>query len=68
MRFEETPARGEVVILIGGAAAEKIDETTLREAAREMRAAGISSRDCVDRLMSRFGAPRNLAYKLAHEE
>ena len=67
-QFEETPARGEVVILIGGAAAEKIDETTLREAAREMRAAGISARDCVDRLMSRFGAPRNLAYKLAHEE
>ncbi len=67
-RFEQAPARGEVVILVGRAADEQIDDDAMREAVAEMRADGLSSRDCVDRLMSRFGAPRNLAYKLAHEE
>ncbi len=67
-RFEQTPARGEVVILIGGASLEKVDEDAMRSAVAEMRASGMSSRDCVDRLMSKFGAPRNLAYKLAHDE
>ena len=67
-RFEQYPARGEVVILIGGADEEALDEDAMREAIRAMLADGLSARDCVDRLMSRYGAPRNLAYKLAHEE
>lgn len=68
IRFEEAPARGEVVILIGGAAEEPLDEAALRNTAREMLAGGASARDTVDHLISRYGAPRNLAYKLAHEE
>jgi 16S rRNA (cytidine1402-2'-O)-methyltransferase len=67
-KFEQTPARGEVVILIGGAAEEKIDEESLRRAVRQMLGSGMSARDAVDQLISRYGAPRNLAYKLAHEE
>ena len=68
VRFEQTPARGEVVMLIGGAVEEPLDEDAMRTAVREMLSNGMSARDCVDRLMSRYGAPRNLAYKLAHEE
>ncbi|HUR00508.1 MAG TPA: 16S rRNA (cytidine(1402)-2'-O)-methyltransferase [Gemmatimonadaceae bacterium] len=68
IRFEQTPARGEVVILIGGATEEKLDEDALRAAAREMLSGGASARDTVDHLISRYGAPRNLAYRLAHEE
>jgi len=67
LRFEQTPARGEVVILIGGAHEETLDEDEMRVAIKEMLADGLSARDCVERLMSRYGAPRNLAYKLAHE-
>jgi 16S rRNA (cytidine1402-2'-O)-methyltransferase len=68
VKFEQTPARGEVVILIGGAAEEKLDEHAMRTAAREMLGSGLSARETVDRLISRYGVPRNLAYKLAHEE
>jgi 16S rRNA (cytidine1402-2'-O)-methyltransferase len=68
IKFEETPARGEVVILIGGATEEKLDEEALRAVVREMLGQGASARDTVDHLISRYGAPRNLAYKLAHEE
>ncbi|MEO7368217.1 MAG: 16S rRNA (cytidine(1402)-2'-O)-methyltransferase [Gemmatimonadaceae bacterium] len=67
LRFEQTPARGEVVILIGGAHEETLDENEMRVAVKEMLSSGLSARDCVERLMSRYGAPRNLAYKLAHE-
>lgn len=67
VRFEQTPARGEVVILIGGAHEETLDEDEMRAAIKRMLADGLSARDCVERLMSRYGAPRNLAYRLAHE-
>jgi 16S rRNA (cytidine1402-2'-O)-methyltransferase len=67
-RFVETPARGEVVILIGPAEPVEISEDTLRDVASAMRAEGLAARDIVDRLMSEHGAPRNLAYRLAHEE
>jgi len=66
-RYKESPARGEVVILIGPAAAETVSEESLRDAAASMREAGLSARDCVERLISEHGAPRNLAYRLAHE-
>ena len=67
-RFAESPIKGEVVILIGGAQATALDEDALGALAREMRADGASSRDVMERLMSEHGAPRNLAYRLAHEE
>lgn len=68
VRFVDTPARGEVVILIGPAEAATVSEESLREAAQTMRGEGLSARDCVERLISEHGAPRNLAYRLAHEE
>ncbi len=67
-RFKETPARGEVVILIGPALPEVLSEESLRGAAMAMRASGLSARECVEQLISQHGAPRNLAYRLAHEE
>lgn len=67
-RFADAPARGEVVILIGGATESVPDEDSLREVARRLRAEGVSARDQVERLTSEHGAARNLAYRLAHEE
>ncbi|MDO8502416.1 MAG: 16S rRNA (cytidine(1402)-2'-O)-methyltransferase [Gemmatimonadaceae bacterium] len=67
-RFADTPPRGEVVILIGGVSPTAPSEDSIREAARQLRADGVPPRETMERLMSEHGAPRNLAYRLAHEE
>jgi len=67
-RFRETPARGEVVILISGGTLPRVDEDSLREASRRMRGEGLTPREQVERLTAEYGATRNLAYRLAHEE
>jgi 16S rRNA (cytidine1402-2'-O)-methyltransferase len=59
--------RGEVVIVIGGAAPAEVDHTLLRERARALRQSGASARDVARRLMEEHGASRNVAYRLAHE-
>jgi 16S rRNA (cytidine1402-2'-O)-methyltransferase len=66
-RFLDAPARGEVVILISGATSDALSEQFLGEEVRRLRDAGTSQREIVEWLISRHGAPRNLAYKLAHE-
>jgi 16S rRNA (cytidine1402-2'-O)-methyltransferase len=66
-RFTDSPARGEVVILISGAEAPEISEQFLSDEARRMRDEGATQRQIVEWLISRHGAPRNLAYKLAHQ-
>lgn len=66
-RFLDAPARGEVVILISGATTDALSEQFLGEEVRRLRDAGTSQREIVEWLISRHGAPRNLAYKLAHE-
>ncbi|HEX8851736.1 MAG TPA: 16S rRNA (cytidine(1402)-2'-O)-methyltransferase [Gemmatimonadaceae bacterium] len=65
--YENVPPRGEVVIVIEGARDTGPTEETLRERARALRAGGATSRDIVGVLMDELGAPRNLAYRLAHE-
>lgn len=64
---EETPPRGEVVILVAGAVVEAPDEDALRVLAAELRAEGMSARDVMRVLMETAHAPRNVAYRLAHE-
>jgi hypothetical protein len=56
------------VILIGGAEERPLDEDSLRGIASEMHSSGAGSREIMDRLVMEHGAPRNLAYRLAHEE
>ncbi|MBW7933553.1 MAG: hypothetical protein H3C62_08065, partial [Gemmatimonadaceae bacterium] len=66
-RYESEPPRGEVVILVEGGEAPALDEAALRERAAMLRAQGLSARDVVRVLMEDDGAPRNLAYRLAHD-
>lgn len=66
--YEEASPRGEVVIIVAGAAPREVDQTTLEDVARELRRAGISSRDIVSTLTTKHGASRNQAYRLVHGE
>lgn len=65
--YEETSPRGEVVIILGGAASAVVDEAALGASARDLRGQGLSAREVVRELMN-LGASRNLAYRLAHSE
>lgn len=67
LSYEETAPRGEVVLLVSGAVAVALDEEALRVRAGTLRGQGLSARDVVRVLMEETAAPRNLAYRLAHE-
>ena len=66
--YESSPPRGEVVIVLEGVTLQPLAEDELRSRARSLRAAGLSARDVAATLVREAGAPRNLAYRLAHEE
>jgi 16S rRNA (cytidine1402-2'-O)-methyltransferase len=65
--YKDVDPKGEVVLVIAGAEKSTVSESDLSDAARKLRASGNSPRDVMEHLMSGLGAPRNLAYKLAHE-
>jgi len=65
--YEETPPRGEIVIVLAGAPVVVPTEDGLRAVAETLRAEGIRPREIVQRLMDEHGAGRNLAYRLAHD-
>jgi 16S rRNA (cytidine1402-2'-O)-methyltransferase len=65
--YGESAPRGEVVIIVSGASLPTPDENALREHARRLRAGGASTRDIVRLLIADHDAPRNLAYRIAHE-
>jgi 16S rRNA (cytidine1402-2'-O)-methyltransferase len=65
--YQQTPPRGEVVIVISGMVPSGASEDQLRARAQALRAEGRSARDIAAALSAELGAPRNLAYRLAHE-
>jgi 16S rRNA (cytidine1402-2'-O)-methyltransferase len=65
--YQEVAPRGEVVLIIAGAETPEPDEAALRERARVLREQGLSARDVARVLTEESHAPRNLAYRLAHE-
>ena len=66
--YEESPPRGEVVLVIAGAPEITADEDAARDKARALRAGGLSARDVARTLVSEQGIARNVAYRLAQEE
>ena len=66
--YTATPARGEVVLLVAGAGPTGVDERELGERARTLRAEGRSTRDVARMLVESYGAPRNVAYRVAQGE
>jgi 16S rRNA (cytidine1402-2'-O)-methyltransferase len=66
--YEATPPRGEVVLVLEGAAPPPAaDDDALRARAAELREGGADARAIATALTRELGAPRNLAYRLAHE-
>lgn len=65
--YEEREPRGEVVLVVAGAVEAAPDEAELRARAAALRAEGMSARDVTRVLMETAHAPRNLAYRIAHE-
>jgi 16S rRNA (cytidine1402-2'-O)-methyltransferase len=65
--YKEVAPRGEVVLVIAGGEVPEPDEATLRERAHALREEGLSARDVARVLSEEAHAPRNLAYRLAHE-
>ena len=60
--------KGEVVIVVGPAEKTAVSESELSDAARELKGSGKPAREIMNHLVSALGAPRNLAYKIAHED
>src|SRR4051794_3118617 len=65
--YGEADPKGEIVLLISGGAEKELSEEDLVAAAAELRGAGQSARDVMEHLTSVLGAPRNVAYKIAHQ-
>ena len=65
--YRDADPKGEVVLVIAGAEKRVVTEDELDDAASELRAAGKAPRDVMDHLVSALGAPRNVAYKIAHQ-
>jgi 16S rRNA (cytidine1402-2'-O)-methyltransferase len=66
--YAEGAPRGEVVVLLEGAEDAEPDEAVLRARVRALKDQGMSARDIARTLTDTAGAPRNVAYRLAHEE
>ena len=66
-QFEQSPPRGEVVVLLAGGRASAPDDEALRVRAAALRADGLSAREVARVLSIECGASRNVAYRLAHE-
>jgi 16S rRNA (cytidine1402-2'-O)-methyltransferase len=66
--YADTAPKGEVVLVIGGATARQVPEAELSDAAKQLKALGKPPREIMEHLVGALGAPRNLAYRIAHEE
>ena len=66
--YENTPPRGEVVIVIAGAELPAVNESDVRARARALIAEGRTARDVVAQLVAELGVARNRAYEIAQEE
>jgi 16S rRNA (cytidine1402-2'-O)-methyltransferase len=65
--YKDADPKGEVVLVIAGAEKPVVTEGELNDAATRLRASGKAPRDVMDHLVSALGAPRNVAYKIAHQ-
>jgi 16S rRNA (cytidine1402-2'-O)-methyltransferase len=63
--YEEHSARGEVVLLIGGATPAPVSDDVVEARVRELRASGLSARDAAAATARELGVSKKLAYGFA---
>jgi 16S rRNA (cytidine1402-2'-O)-methyltransferase len=66
--YRETPPRGEVVIVLGGAAAIEVTDDSVRERVRALRAEGMSARDVASTVAAELGVPKRMVYRMTQDE
>jgi 16S rRNA (cytidine1402-2'-O)-methyltransferase len=65
--YEDTPPRGEVVLVLGAAVIRVPSEDEVRDRVRELRGGGMSTRDAAALVAEELGVPKRMAYRLAQE-
>lgn len=63
--YEDHLPRGEIVLLLGGATAARVDDELVRVRVRGLRAGGMSARDAAALVSHELGVAKNVAYRLA---
>jgi 16S rRNA (cytidine1402-2'-O)-methyltransferase len=63
--YEDRPPRGEIVIVIGGAARTTPSNDVIRERVLALRATGLSAKDAAALVADELGVSKNIAYRLA---
>lgn len=66
--YEENPARGEVVLLIGGATPALVSDDVVENRVRALRASGMSARDAAAATARELGVSKKLAYGFATDD
>jgi 16S rRNA (cytidine1402-2'-O)-methyltransferase len=66
--YRDVDPKGEVVLIVGASPKKTASEEELAYTAKNLRASGKPPREVMDHLVMALGAPRNLAYKIAHED
>ena len=66
--YKSQEPRGEFVIVLAGAEAQAVDEETVRQRVRALRAEGQSAKDTAAIVAKELGVSKNMAYRMAHEE
>jgi 16S rRNA (cytidine1402-2'-O)-methyltransferase len=66
--YNEETARGEFVIVIGGAVEEPADEASVRARVKALRAEGLSARDTAAVVARELGVSKKVAYRMTQEE
>ena len=65
--YHESPPRGEVVIVLGGAPARVVDATEVRARVQALRRQGMSAKDTAATVAKELGVSRRVAYQLTQE-
>jgi 16S rRNA (cytidine1402-2'-O)-methyltransferase len=65
--YTANPARGEVVVTVAGASAAEKPVEDWGALAASLAQSGLTTKDVVSVMVKQYGAPRNLAYKLARK-